>query len=169
MEVDASVTPAEPLPRLRALAEIPKVPEVVSVAKEEAVIVLVLPKVKVAAVLSVPSEVAFKVEVPVKLTVPALMVRMPLVVPLFGLIVILPVVAPPIVSVLLFKAWRDPLPLATKPVVPDPFCAEIEATGVAAPALPVKANFALAVDVPPRRTSKVVLLVVIAPMPADCQ
>jgi len=47
--------------------------------------------------------------------------------------------------------------------------ADKEAIGVADPAIFMTANFAEVVDVPPSKRSKVVLFVVIAPVPAACQ
>jgi hypothetical protein len=62
------------------------------------------------------------------------------------------------VNVLLFKDWIAPVPLRERPVeVPDEGVAAILATGVAVPASPVNANFALVVEVPPNSKSNVLL------------
>ena len=135
---------------------IAKVALVAKVAREFAVIVAVFPKVSPAAVLSVPSEVALIVEVPLNVVVPALIVNNPAAPPLFGLIAMFPVLAPPIVSVFIFNDWMDPFPLSANPFVPPlDGVAAMDATGVANPALPVNANFALVVADPPRRKSYV--------------
>jgi hypothetical protein len=64
-------------------------------------------------------------------------------------ILTLPVVTPPKFKVWLFVVWIVPSYERYKPL---PFEAEIEATGLSV-ATPVKANFALAVEFPPRSKS----------------
>ncbi len=130
-------------------------PDVVSVASELAVIVAVFPNVSPAAVFNVPNEVALIVEVPLNVVVPAFTVNSPATPPLFGLIAMFPVLAPPIVKVLLFRDWIVP-GLSDSPfTVPLAGFAEILATGVEAPATPVKANLAPVVAVPPKSRSSV--------------
>ena len=84
------------------------------------------------------------VKVPVTLTNPP--------VPLFGLKTILPVVFPPRVRVWLLRDWIVPFPFNDKPV-PPVTCDEMEATGVAAPALFRNANLAELVELPPNSKS----------------
>jgi hypothetical protein len=84
------------------------------------------------------------------------------VIPFNGDSVIFPVVFPPRVRVLLFNAWIVPAPLSAKPVVPFPFCAEMEATGDVV-FTPVNANLADAVAFAPRSKSCVCNRSTIAP------
>ena len=68
----------------------------------------------------------------------------------------MPVNVPPIVKVLSFRLCIvDVLPLSDNPFAPAPV-ADILATGVLLPT-PVNANSALAVDVPPKSRSFVIL------------
>jgi len=60
---------------------------------------------------------------------------------------------PPIVNVLLFNDWIEPLPLKDRPVaVPLDGLAEIDAVGVPLPLL-TKANLAEEVEIPPKSKS----------------
>jgi hypothetical protein len=139
-------------PRLRVVADIPNVFAEVIVAKPESDKAVAPESVKVPAVVIVPNVEAFKAEVPFNVTVAALIVSKPLE-PLFGVIAIFPVVFPPMVKVLLFNACSEPAPFITSPVGPVPVCAEIDATGVAAPALLMNANLALVVAFAPSSKS----------------
>src|SRR5947208_2040310 len=61
------------------------------------------------------------------------------------------VVPPPMVRVAFFRDWIVESPPRVTPV---PVVAETEAKGVAAPLIPVTANLAEEVEVPPRRKSR---------------